>query len=156
MREAASKQTLWKRKVEQVAEEADALRLALDTFGDRQLRRHVDEAQRQELLQRRVDGHGPMMDLGADMAARKSIHNSKRVLAEAYETGIGVLGSMSGQRDRLKSAHRKVLDVLNAVGLSDSVLRVAERRIAVDKLIAYGGMGLTTLLLIFLYWYFKT
>ena len=154
LREAASKRDLWKRKVEQIADEADALRTALDRCGQRQHRKLTDEAHRQELLQRRADGR-PTMDLGADAAARKSIHNSKAVVEEAYITGVGVLGAMSGQRDRLKSAHRKVLDVLNAVGLSDSVLRVAERRIAIDKLIAYGGMVVITLLLIFLYWRLK-
>jgi len=44
--------------------------------------------------------------------------------------------------------------VLNTVGLSDSVLRIAERRISVDKLIAYGGMLVITVLLITLYWLF--
>lgn len=154
MREPASKRDIWKRKVEQVAEEADALRVALDRFGARQHRRTVDEAHRQELMQRRIDGK-PAMDLGAEVAARKSVHNSKAILEEAYQTGVGVLGAMAGQRERLKSAQRKVLDVLNAVGLSDSVLRVAERRLAVDKLIAYGGMLAITILLFGLYWWFK-
>jgi Golgi SNAP receptor complex protein 2 len=152
MREAASKRDLWKRKVEQVAEESDALRVALDKFGVRQHRRLVEEATRQELMQRRADGK-PSMDLGAEVAARKSVQNSKAVLEEAYQTGVGVLGAMAGQRETLKSAQRKVLDVLNAVGLSDSVLRIAERRIAVDKLIAYGGMVLITGLLFGMYWW---
>ncbi len=83
------------------------------------------------------------------------MHRSKQVAEEAYQTGVSVLAAMSQQRDRLKSAHRKVLDVLNTIGLSDSVLRVAERRIAVDKLIAYGGRAEVTLILIVLYWWFK-
>lgn len=152
MREAASKRDLWKRKVEQVAEEADALRGALDKFGVRQHRRCVEEATRQELMQRRADGK-PSMDLGAEVAARRSVQNSKAVIEEAYQTGVGVLGAMAGQRETLKSAQRKVLDVLNAVGLSDSVLRIAERRIAVDKLIAYGGMVFITGLLFGMYWW---
>ena len=134
--------------------EADALRTALDRFGARQQRRQVEDDTRQELLQRRLDGR-PAMDLAAEAAARRSVHNSKAVLEEAYQTGVGVLGAMAGQRDRLKGAQRKVLDVLNAVGLSDSVLRIAERRIAVDKLIAYGGMLLITGLLVGLYWWLK-
>jgi hypothetical protein len=32
--------------------------------------------------------------------------------------------------------------------MSDSVLRIAERRISLDKLIAYGGMLLVTLLVV--------
>ena len=155
LREAASKRDIWKRKVEQVAEEADALRTALDKCSAKQHRRRLEDEQRQELLQRRADGR-PAIDLGAEVAARRHVTNSRQVAEEAYQTGVSVLTAMSGQRDTLKNAHRKVLDVLNAVGLSDSVLRLAERRIAVDKLIAYGGMLGVTILLIVLYWWLKT
>lgn len=96
-----------------------------------------------------------MMSIEADVAARRHIDNSKRVIEEAYETGIGIISSMSSQRDRLKSAHRKVLDVLNGMGLSDSTLRVIERRMSMDKLIAYGGMLIITLVVGFLYWWLK-
>lgn len=40
----------------------------------------------------------------------------------------------------LQSAHRKVLDTLNSIGLSDSLLRVIDRRQTFDKLLVYGGM----------------
>lgn len=33
---------------------------------------------------------------------QSSVSNSKRVLEEAFQTGTAILGSMSGQRDRLK------------------------------------------------------
>lgn len=40
----------------------------------------------------------------------------------------------------MQSAHRKLLDTLNSVGLSDSLMRVIERRQTLDKWIVYGGM----------------
>lgn len=49
----------------------------------------------------------------------------------------------------------QVLDVLNSIGLSDSVLRLAERRQRLDKLLVYGGMLLTLLLVVGLYWWKK-
>ncbi len=49
----------------------------------------------------------------------------------------------------------QVLDVLNRIGLSDSVLRLAERRQRLDKLLVYGGMLLTLLLVVGLYWWKK-
>lgn len=42
--------------------------------------------------------------------------------------------------DGVQGTQRKMLDVLNSVGLSDSVLRMIERRMKLDKLILYGGM----------------
>ena len=40
----------------------------------------------------------------------------------------------------MQSAHKKMLDTLNSVGLSDSLLRVIDRRQTFDKLLVYGGM----------------
>lgn len=63
-------------------------------------RRHLEEQQRQELLERRAGGG--TFNIDADIAARRHIDSSKRVLEEAYQTGVGVLTDMGGQRERLK------------------------------------------------------
>lgn len=55
----------------------------------------------------------------------------------------------------LQATHRKVLDVLNRVGLSDSLLRVAERRQRIDRLLVQGGMLLVVVLVGLLYWWLK-
>ena len=39
-----------------------------------------------------------------------------------------------------QAAKTKALDVINSLGLSDSLLRVIERRQRMDKYITYGGM----------------
>ncbi|KAL4458170.1 hypothetical protein ABPG75_013035 [Micractinium tetrahymenae] len=161
LREPAAKRDIWKRKVEQVAEEVDALRSGLERFTSRQQRRHVEEQQRRELLERRVGGGGggpfggPGGSVQDDLKAARHVQSSRRVLEEAYETGVGIIGSMAGQRERLKATHRRVLDLLNSVGLSDSVLRLAERRQRLDKLLVYGGMAATLLLVGLLYWWAK-
>lgn len=49
-------------------------------------------------------------------------------------------------------AQRKALDILNTVGLSNSVLKLVERRHRVDKWIAYTGMAVT---IIVVYWFWK-
>lgn len=56
----------------------------------------------------------------------------------------------------LQSAQRKMLDLLNSVGLSDSLLRVIERRQRMDKWITYGGMILVSCLLIALWWWLRS
>lgn len=45
--------------------------------------------------------------------------------------------------------------MLNRVGLSDSVLRIADRRVRMDKLLVYGGMLLVVLVVGGLYWWLK-
>lgn len=48
-----------------------------------------------------------------------------------------------------QNAHRKVLDMANILGLSNSILRVADRREAVDRLLVLGGVIVTSA---FLWW----
>ena len=40
----------------------------------------------------------------------------------------------------LQNTHRKLLDVVNSLGISDSILRLADRRQKGDALLVYGGM----------------
>ncbi|XP_042447232.1 membrin-11-like [Zingiber officinale] len=85
--------------------------------------------------------------------AMESARNSSIMLEEAYATGVAVLSKYSEQRDRLKRAQKKALDILNTVGLSNTVLKLIERRHRVDKRIAYTGMVLTiVVVLAFMWW----
>ncbi|PNX80154.1 membrin-11-like protein [Trifolium pratense] len=79
--------------------------------------------------------------------AMQSVRSSARELENANALGETILSSIHGQRERLKSAQRKALDVLNTVGISNRVLRLIERRNRVDQWIKYAGMILTIIFL---------
>ena len=53
----------------------------------------------------------------------------------------------------LQSAQRKALDVLNSLVLSDSLLRIIDRRQRMDKWLTYGGMIFICLLMGGLLWW---
>uniref|UniRef100_A0A0C9S4X6 Membrin n=1 Tax=Wollemia nobilis TaxID=56998 RepID=A0A0C9S4X6_9CONI len=144
-----SHRDLWKRKLEQVAEEVDSLKLALDKYLSRRHRRQMEAKERAELLQR-VNGDSArvLQIFDEEAQAMQSVRNSSSVLEEAYATGVAVLAKYSEQRDRLKQAQRKALDILNTVGLSNSVLKIIERRHRLDKWISYIGMFLTVVIII--------
>ncbi|KAF8393954.1 hypothetical protein HHK36_020156 [Tetracentron sinense] len=48
-------------------------------------------------------------------------------------------------------AQRKALDILNTVGISNSVLKLNERRHHLDKWIAYTGMAVT-IIVVYAFW----
>ena len=77
---------------------------------------------------------------GRQSHERESAAASHHMLDDLLATGAGVLSNLGVQRDRLKSVHRKIRDVLQTTGLSDRLLRVAQRRQGNDKLLVYGGM----------------
>ncbi|CAK9158821.1 unnamed protein product [Ilex paraguariensis] len=146
---AKSQRDLWKRKVEQVAEEADSLKDSLDKYFLRNQRR-VQEAQERAELLGRANGESShiLRIFDEEEQAMRSARNSSRMLEESLATGVGILGKYAEQRDRLKGAQRKALDVLNTLGLSNSVMRLIERRNRGDKWIKYTGMALTIIILI--------
>ncbi|KAG9131022.1 hypothetical protein Leryth_006726 [Lithospermum erythrorhizon] len=149
---AKSQRDLWKRKVEQVAEEADSLKGSLDKYLSRNQRR-VQEAREREELLGRVNGDGShvLRIFDEEAQAMQSVRYSSTMLEEAYSTGVAILSKYSEQRDHLKRAQRKALDVLNTLGLSNSVLRLIERRNRVDKWIKYAGMIVTIIILIYVW-----
>ncbi|KAF5457029.1 hypothetical protein F2P56_021167 [Juglans regia] len=148
-----SHRDLWKRKVEQVAEEAESLKQSLDKHSLRNQKRLMEAKERAELLGR-ANGQSHVLRIFDEEAqAMQSCLNSTRMLEEASSTGEAILSAMSGSRERLKKAHRKALDVLNTVGLSNSVLRLIGRRHHVDNWIKYAGMVLTYCIYIYIYIY---
>ena len=143
------------RKVELVSEETDALRAALEKHSRRERRRAADAAARAELLSGRSENYAWSAAADADAAAASSVRSSKRMVQEALATGGAALAAMAGQRDTLKRAQRKALDVVHGLGLSDSLLRLIERRQKVDAALAYGGMAVVTLVVLWAWWHFK-
>ncbi|CAL9155499.1 unnamed protein product [Musa hybrid cultivar] len=145
---------LWKRKVEQVAEEVDSLKESLDKHSFRQQKRMQEAKERAELLERANGESAHILRIFDEEAqAMQSARNSSMMLEEAYATGVAVLSKYAEQRDRLKRAQRKALDILNTVGLSNTVLKLIERRHRVDKWIAYTGMVITVLVVCAFVWW---
>ena len=142
-------------KVEQVSEEAASLRTALDRHTHRERRRAADAAARADLLAGADDAAAFSVAADTEAGALASVRSSKRMLEETLATGAAALVEMSGQRERLKAARTKALDVLHGLGLSDSVLRIIERRQKTDALLAYGGMAVVSLVLVVCWFRFK-
>ncbi|KAL9341927.1 hypothetical protein Peur_065252 [Populus x canadensis] len=112
----------------------------------------MKEAQERAELLGRANGDSAhvLRIFDEEAQAMQSVHNSKRMLADSISTGAAILSKYSEQRERLKRAQRKALDVLNTVGLSNAVLRLIERRNRFDRWIKYFGMLITLVILYFL------
>lgn len=69
-------------------------------------------------------------------------------------TGHGVLDSLRSQRETLKGAQKRILDIGNTLGLSNHTMKIIEKRISEDKYVLFGGMGVTLLVIILVIYYF--
>ncbi|KAL3623478.1 Membrin-11 [Castilleja foliolosa] len=139
---------LWKRKVEQVSEDAESFRAGLDKYQSINQKRIQEAQERAELLGRANGDSHVLRIFDEEAQAMESVRRSSRVLEDSFATGVAILSKYSEQRDHLKRAQRKALDVLNTLGLSNSLLRLIERRNRFDKWIKYAGMVLTIFVLI--------
>lgn len=79
--------------------------------------------------------------------------NSHRGVDDMLMTGSSVLESLRSQREKLKGAHKIIIDMGNTLGLSNHTMKLIEKRISEDKYVIYIGMAVT-LLIIFLFIYF--
>lgn len=68
--------------------------------------------------------------------------------------GESVLDDVRLQNDTLKNVKRKILNVASALGLSNTLLRMIERRSTSDKYVLYGGMFVTCLVMFLTLYYF--
>lgn len=96
-------------------------------------------------------GSRPVKD--EEIAENTSLSNSEKMIREYLSVGQSTLSELVSQRDRLKNVQRRVFDILNYLGLSNSLMRAVEGRDRTDRLIVFGGMGLVTLLLVLIWWF---
>ena len=83
------------------------------------------------------------------------VHNSQKGVNYLINSGSTIIGNLREQRSTLKGAHRKILDIANTLGLSNTVRCLIERRTYQDRFILYGGM-ITTYLIMFILWKYLT
>lgn len=68
---------------------------------------------------------------------------------EILGAGTSILQGLRDQGSNLKTAHKRVLDLANTLGLSNTVMRMIERRSTQDKYILFAGMVIVLLCLYF-------
>ena len=87
-------------------------------------------------------------------------HNTKlgdanREMDNLLGSGSSILTNLKEQRITLKGAHKKILDIANTLGMSNTVMRFIERRTSQDRYILFAGM-IVTCIIMFLAWKYLT
>ena len=83
----------------------------------------------------------------------ESLSNSLKLIHQYTEMGQETLTSLNRQRYTLKSAQTKLLNVLNTMGISNTLLNVIKRKDGSNAVLVYSCMLFTILLTIgILYW----
>lgn len=127
-------------------------------FAEQQKRKRQETArlEREQLLNRRFSPNpeATLLDMDYAVQHQDSMHRVHQGVDEMLLTGNSALESLRSQRFTLKGAHRKIVDMANTLGLSTHTMRLIDRRVAQDKILLFGGMFVTIIIiiLVIIYW----
>lgn len=70
-----------------------------------------------------------------------------------FVSGSNILETLKYNRETIKGAHRRLIDLANTLGLSNATISLIERRVSQDKYVLFGGMfvTLTIIVLVIIY-----
>lgn len=124
----------------------DSSRLLFRTLD----KRDEDLKDREKLLQ----GAAARNQSGDDAFALQSVQQSRRGVEEMLGQAAGVLARMGATKEVMKKTHRSMLELANSIGISDRILKLADRRRRGDAALVCGGMVVLTIIVIILvvYW----
>nr|CAG4642134.1 EOG090X0GIP [Eurycercus lamellatus] len=144
-------------KVDQLKQDRLMLQNAIHSLQHKRFQRDQEAAAREELLSQTFQPNNRETALYIDQSLQHhtALNGIHRSLDDIWETGNAVLDGLRSQRSVLKKAHRRLLDVTSMLSLSNSVMRLIERRSTQDKFIFYGLAILTCVIILTSFWYFR-
>ncbi|XP_044855834.1 Golgi SNAP receptor complex member 2 isoform X2 [Mauremys mutica] len=148
-KEPANKRQNAKLRVDQLKYDVQHLQSALRNFQHRRYSREQQEKQREELLARTFTANDSDTTIPIDetLQFNESLQNAHRGMDDLIGSGTSILHGLRDQRMTLKGTHKKILDVANMLGLSNTVMRLIEKRAFQDKYFMIGGMLLSCVIM---------
>eukprot|EP00978_Attheya_sp_CCMP212_P008698 scaffold20426_cov47-Attheya_sp.AAC.14 len=153
-RETPSQREVWRRKILELRDDANSVRRQAEHY-DRMVGANVrQQRERDALLSRRrrtrraTGEEGEINDLADEY---QSMESSQIMMGDLLASGQASLTGLIEQQKRMKGVKRVMLDIGSKIGLSNSTMRIIERRDVTDAYLVFGGMVVTLLLMYFLY-----
>lgn len=125
-------------------------------FQQKQQRRVQEASEREQLLSRRFSPNNVETSINLDFSLQQhnAMQNAHTGVDEMIYTGSNVLDNLRSQRDTLKTARTRILDIGNTLGLSNHTMMLIERRVKQDKWVMIGGMFVTLAFIGLVVYYF--
>lgn len=146
-----------KLRVDQLKYDVQHLQAAMRNMQHRRYQREEEERAREALMSTNFTANdaSTSIHIDAELQHNQGMHNSHKEMDHLLNHGSSIITNLRDQRSMLKGVHKKILDVANTLGLSNTVMRLIERRTTQDKFILYGGMILTLVIMFLVYKYFS-
>ncbi|KAF4519048.1 hypothetical protein B566_EDAN001634 [Ephemera danica] len=160
-REPIARRQSVKFKVDQAKYDLQHHQASLRLYQHKKLQRLQEQQEREELLTRRFTTLAASSDFGdtsinMDMSLQhhSSMQNANRGLDDLLGSGSSILGSLRDQRGILKGTKKRLLDIAGTLGLSNTTMRLVEKRAAQDRVLLIGGCIFTLLVMLLVFRFF--
>lgn len=156
-REQPAQREVWKRKILELREDARSLRRQGEHF-DRMVHANVrQQKERDELLRRRhkrQEVPTDEQDLNNLADEAQSLQQSTLMVDDLITNGSGALTGLVDQRQKMRGVKNVVMRMGNVLGLTNSTMRIIERRDITDAYLVLAGIIVTCIVIYFCYFHF--
>ncbi|KAJ8734801.1 hypothetical protein PYW08_014051 [Mythimna loreyi] len=142
-----------KMRVDQLKYDNKHIQASLSAAQSKRIKREQELRDREQLLSRRFGHDHTAINVDYLTQEQLSLQNSHRNVDEMLHTGSNILETLKYNRETIKGAHRRLIDLANTLGLSNATISLIERRVSQDKYVLFGGMfvTLTVIVLVIVY-----
>jgi Golgi SNAP receptor complex protein 2 len=157
LRETPAQREVWKRKIQELRADAESLR-RLGEDHDRKMNANVrHQRERDELLRRRkqrnsTHSNTDERDMENLADEGKSLQQSQYMVNDLLGSGEASLNALTEQRQKLGGITGMLMNIGNRLNLSQSTMRIIERRDVTDLYLVFGGM-VVTCIVFYLVWF---
>lgn len=148
-KEPAHKRQNAKMKVDQLIYDQRHLEAALRNYRQKQCLQKKEQQEREELLQRKFTTNNGDTSIMIDHALQHNtqLHNASQGVDDLLGSGSSILTNLREQKAALKGVQKRILDVASTLGLSNTLIRLIDKRGTQDKWIVFGGILVTCVIM---------
>lgn len=150
-KESKVKRDDFRRRVQHLRTKFNHIRGSLDSLVRRKDRSNFDSNKRDLFAEANMNIEAG--DIEAEIRENSSLNRTSKMLNEYIAIGQETMSNLSSQKERLKDIQRKAFDILNSLGIANTLMKIVERRDGVDKWIVYGGMVLILVVIVLVWMY---
>mmetsp|Transcript_25095 Transcript_25095/g.46797 ORF Transcript_25095/g.46797 Transcript_25095/m.46797 type:complete len:181 (+) Transcript_25095:80-622(+) len=155
LRETPAQREVWKRKIKELREEAEGIRRQGEHY-DRIVNTNVrHQKERDELLTRRRQRKDYSSTEERDLTnladEAQSWQQSQYMVSDLIANGEASLNSLVEQRQRLGGVSKFLGMIDDSLGISNSTMRIIERRDITDAYFVLGGCVITCIVIYFVW-----
>jgi Golgi SNAP receptor complex protein 2 len=148
----AQNRATWTRRSSNLKDDLNSRQRDVDKYLGPMFAKQKEAEDREALLGGRGANKKTDDETTEMLKEHRGLREASNALDEVLESGKGILDSLVGQNKILKGARKKLLDAANVMGVSNSLVKVIDRRQTGDKYLVYGGMAFVLFLLLSLFY----